>query len=493
MKHEEELIEISKKIVEMFGLNFQPNQLQDLERRIIAAARELKIDHSIQGIKNWLLNTPSTNSELNALSAHLTINETYFFREKPAIDLFIEKIIPGLIKHNQDKKEIRIWCAGCSSGEEPYTLAIILKEYFPILSDWNIMILATDISPVAIQKALHGEYTEWSFRETNDLIKNKYFITQDKHRRILPDIKKMVTFTYLNLSKNSYPSSLTNTDNMDVIYCRNVMMYFAPEVIHEVSARFYNALVENGWLITSQVELNDEYFSNFRRVYSNNGVFYNKSKIHNEPKVNTFCEPSEIKRVNTIKPKGKKLEVKILNKRSENEVTKKSKHNEKKSLSILKPEEFYLKGQYDKCIESCIQTIESGNFDNKTFTLLIKSYSNSGILIKGEKTIKKLLLNNAATSEIYYLYASFLKEQNEINESEIVLKKAIYLNHRHILSHLMLGDISSINDKKNIAVKYYKTVIELLEKYNDNDILPDSDGLTAGRIKALAISMINNL
>lgn len=491
MKHEGYLSDISERIAEILGLNFQANQWIDMERRLIAAAKDLKIDYSISGINEWLSQAQFTNVELNALSAHLTIGETYFFREKPALDLIIQKILPELINQRRGKNEqIRIWSAGCSSGEEPYTLAILIKEHFPELNDWNIRISATDISPVAIQKALHGEYTDWSFRETGSEIKTKYFTPSGKNWRIIPDIKKMIRFSYLNLSKNSYPSSLTDTEEMDVIFCRNVMMYFTPQVIMDVSARFKNSLCENGWLITSQVELNDEYFSNFARVNHSNGIFYQKT---NKPEV-PVKRPIDVLHhsapVLLKKREDKKVEITRTIERIEKKIPA-SKPHEKRTPAQTDPDTLFQKGHYQHCIDSCLHRISLGKLNNKIFSLLVKSYANSGLFSAGEKIIVQMLDSNTATPEMYYIYASLLSEQNDLTQAEVVLKKALYLDHKHVLSHLMLGNVFLKTEKKHLAIRHFETIIRLLNEYHENEIVPESEGLTAGRIKELTSQMIN--
>ena len=140
-----------------------------------------------------------------------------------------------------------------------------------------------------------------------------------------------------------------------------------------------------------------------------------------------------------------------------------------------------------------MQLIEKEGIDKNLFILLVKSYSNSGNQLGGSEMIKKIITTKAVTSEMYYLYASFLNEQNAKTESEAILKKAIYLNHEHILSHLMLADLFVKKDNKTLALKHYQKVAGLLEAYPDDSIVPESDGMTAGRIKELAVSMINNL
>jgi chemotaxis protein methyltransferase CheR len=494
MKNQHYLVEVSKKIAEILGLHFHSSQFQDLERRLKSVAKDLSIEPGIISINQWLSKSSFTAPELKTLAAHLTVGETYFFREKIGLELFRQDIIPELIKQRQGKDEqIRIWCAGCSSGEEPYTLAMIFKEHFPQLANWNITILATDISPVAIQKALVGEYTDWSFRETDVAMKSKFFFKSGKNWSIMSEIKKMVTFSYLNLSKNSYPSSLTNTVDMDVVFCRNVMMYFTPKVIKEVSHKFYNSLIQKGWLITSQVELNDEYFSAFERVQFNRGIFYRKSEESKDlikpvlSKSIAFL-PSGITQqvVKNMEPtKSIKSIPKIIHPVAN---TKEKIPSDRTELTNL-----FQKGQYLKCIENCLQMIEIVKVDNEIFALLVKSYANSGLLRVGEEIINNIISKNPATAEMYYIYASFLKEQNQLDEAEMMLKKAIYLNHNHIMSYLMLGELFIKSNKRYLAIKHCETVIGLLTNYDENDIVPESDGLRAGGIKALAINMVNKL
>jgi len=489
MKKEAYLAEISLRVTHILGLYFQANQYVDLERRLIAAAKELNIDYSISGLHEWLSQSHFSNLERHALSAHLTIGETYFFREKPALDLFVQQIIPNLIEQRRGKnQQIKIWSAGCSSGEEPYTLAILLKEHFPELNDWDVRILATDISPISIKKALLGEYTDWSFRETSAVVKHTYFTQAGANWRIDPELKKRITFTYLNLSENSYPSSITHTDEMDVIFCRNVLMYFTPEVIKEVSARFNASLCENGWLITSQVELNEDYFSMFERVHCCNGIFYQKT---NKP-------AAKVKRPLTPPPQNdpvvrtKKKEINTSTVRIK-KAAPAIKPPKKEQSEAEDPDELFQNGQYIRCIDSCLHLISQGKLTHTLFSILVKSYANSGLLWDGEKAIAKIMETNTATPEMCYIYASLLNEQNELAQTEVYLKKAIYLNHKHILSHLMLGNVFQKNGKKALAIKQYETTLGLLNECDETVIVPDSEGITTGRIKELVEQILNKL
>ncbi|MEI7677595.1 MAG: tetratricopeptide repeat protein, partial [Bacteroidales bacterium] len=165
----------------------------------------------------------------------------------------------------------------------------------------------------------------------------------------------------------------------------------------------------------------------------------------------------------------------------------------KHSTHTIHPARLYQNGDYERCIESCLHRIEEEKLTTEWFSLIVKSFANSGKLKEGDQIIQKIIGSYSATAEMYYIYASFLNEQNETGVSETLLKKAIYLNHEHALSHLMLGELLIKQGKTQIAIKHYETVIRLLEKYSDDELVPDSDGLTAGRIKSLAESILVNL
>ncbi len=488
MNQEDYYFDISKKITHVWGLDFQPNQWKDMVRRVAAAAQVLKIEPTIENLHQWICKETFANHEINALSDHLTINETYFFRETTALELFRKEIIPTLISERRGRNErIKIWSAGCSSGEEPYTLAIILKEFFPELANWEITIIATDISTLAIQKALHGEFTEWSFRNTDEQIKKKYFTPEGKNWHINTAIKKMISFSYLNLSKNAYPSAATNTEAVDVIFCRNVMMYFTPPVIKEVSGRFNNCLSDNGWFITSQVELNDDYFSNFERIHYSNGIFYRKT---NRPK-NELRPFLDIKRTETAVQAVKERR-KIVSEKQERK-TNQNKPPEGIAQNQTDPADYFEQGEYKKCIESCLNRISNGGVNNQLFAVLIKSYANLGQPDDSHIVLTQILNSNAANAGMYYIYASLLNEHNDLEQTEYYLKRAIYLNHNHILSHLMLGDIYLKTNKKQLAIRHYENILKIVNGIPEHEIVPESDGITVGRIKEFTENIINSL
>src|SRR3990172_4432087 len=249
------------------GLHFPRARWRDLERGIAAASRESGYAQA-EAYIHWLLAAPLTRHQIEMLASQLTVGETYFFREKRSLDILEQQILPELLRARaQTEKHLRIWSAGCCSGEEPYSIAMLLDRLIPDFEKWNLTILATDINPRFLRRAAQGIYGAWSFRDTPAWIREQYFDRrQDGRFEIQPRIRRMVTFSYLNLAEDAYPSLVNGTNAMDVILCRNVLMYFAQERARKVVDKLHRSLVDGGWLITSPAETSTVLFSAFTAV-----------------------------------------------------------------------------------------------------------------------------------------------------------------------------------------------------------------------------------
>ena len=494
MKQKGELIKVAALVEKELGLHFESNRIEDVERGILAALHEINIEDTEKFISNLAAASSIEPLFLKVLSSHLTIGETYFFREKPAMSLFIKMIMPEVIrKAENEKRAIKIWSAGCSSGEEPYSLAIIIKENFPELNPSDFTIMATDISPKAINKAISGIYTEWSFRETSDNIRKKYFINNNGTWCISPDIKRLVNFTYLNLAKDSYTSQLAGTANADIIFCRNVLMYLSPAIIKTAAENFYNCLNDGGWFITSQVELNDEYFSLFDKVYFESGVFYKKivsGKRGKKAPYKNYIDEILLK-THSIGIKPERKITKEINRETKAKFIARKNISPHSAETENDLEKLYLAGKYKECITACLKVIEKGKDDYNLLSLLAKCYANSGNYKQAVIVLDKIVSSGLSDEDIFYLYGTVLHEQNDINKAKEAFKKGLYLNPDHLLSHLMMGNIMNQEGKRTIANKHYFNVLEILGKWNSDDIIPGSGGLTKARLNDIVENLLS--
>src|SRR5665647_800559 len=271
------LADLSRLVGERMGVCFPPARWNDLERAFCRAAADLGFQDQKECVK-WFMAAPASRQLVESLSVYLTIGETYFLREGRSFEILEQEIVPEIIHSRAgSEKRLRLWSAGCATGEEPYTLAIMLHRMGFSLRDWNISILATDINPHALRKATEGVYTEWSFRDTPAWFREKYFTMRGGGRfELIPAIKKMVKFSYLNLVEDPCPSLLTDTNAMDVIFCRNVLMYFPPERAGRAVERFRHCLVDGGWLVAGSCEASNLLFSGFKAVNFTDMTLYRR-------------------------------------------------------------------------------------------------------------------------------------------------------------------------------------------------------------------------
>lgn len=208
-----------------------------------------------------------------------TINETYFFRDRSQLNALQYTVLPALIeeRRRQNRLQLRLWSAGCSSGEEPYSLAIMLQELLPDFSAWGITILATDLNAANLERARSGLYRSWSFRsETPLAVRQRWFTPEADGFRIDRSIRQMVTFGQLNLASGDYPSITNGTMSMDLILCRNMLIYFDNQTVADVIGRFHGALTPDGWLVLGHSESGHMTNQDFEPRNFENAVLYRK-------------------------------------------------------------------------------------------------------------------------------------------------------------------------------------------------------------------------
>lgn len=225
---------------------------------------------------SWLL-AGSWDDARSALCARfLTIGETYFFREPRALDLVCDHARAHVARG--DVRPLRIWSAGCCTGEEPYSIAMALRQRVPQLATDRVAILATDLNDTFLDFARAGVYRRWSFRRSDPAGLAGFFRPLGDGRfEIDPLLREQIRFARLNLAGDGYPSAATGTLAMDVIFCRNVLMYFGRAQVERVVERLRACLVDGGWLVVNASEASPQLFRGFTAVYHEDAVFFRKN------------------------------------------------------------------------------------------------------------------------------------------------------------------------------------------------------------------------
>ena len=248
------MLEIDDKMfIKLRDLIYQHSGMYFDERKKYFIAR--RIEHRIEttgasDLRDYyqLLRYGSASRELQELAEVLTTNETYFFREFPQLQTFADYILPSVLEKKRlcNDYTIRLWSAGCSTGEEPYTLAIILREVIDDFDRWKIHISTTDISQSVLNTARRALYSERSVKDVPVAYMNKYFETKGDLFQVSPKITDMVEFRHANLLDRTVASELSG---LDFVFCRNVLIYFDEVSARRVVDSFYDALRPGGFIL----------------------------------------------------------------------------------------------------------------------------------------------------------------------------------------------------------------------------------------------------
>ncbi len=492
---EERLSDLSQIVANQTALHFSRERWPDLERGIRSAAGKLGYS-DIEACIRRLLSTPLTRQETEILAGELTVGETYFFREKRSFEILSDQIIPELARLRQGTdRRLRIWSAGCCTGEEPYSIAILLDRILPDLQQWQVTILGTDINPYFLKKASAGIYGEWSFRDAPPWLKSTYFKQIDSnHYEISSSIKEKVRFAYLNLAEDNYPSLATNTNAMDLIFCRNVLMYFSPERTKRVAHNFRRSLVEKGWLLVSPTEVSSDLFATYSSVPFDGATFYRKGGTPSPAGITPgWTIPAVVIAPVTGGVKEEKvsstpslldfipaLPVTSLEPALEPPTVDSGIASYDKALALFN------QGNYEQAALELQK--ESSSTILKRAALMARICANTGDLSQALSWVEKALAADKLDAGLHYLRAVILEEQGVKEEALTALKRTLYLDPNFVLAHYSLGNYALRQKNLKEAERHFANTRTLLKAYQPDDVLPQSDGLVAGRLQEMVES-----
>ena len=264
-----------KYIYENTGIYFQDNKKYLLESRLLKRLKFLGIS-SFEKYLDFLKFNPAAQKEKKYLYEAITINETYFFRNQPQFDALISVILPEIIRKKQisGKTKIRIWSAAASSGEEAYSIGILINELIkPRYKDLEIEIVGTDISSGVIETATRGVYREYSVRNTPAYYLRKYFKQNNNSYEVDQSVKQMVKFKVMNLYDDFAMRSMFS---FDIIFCANVLIYFDLRSKLKVVSHLYNSLNRGGYLFIGYSETLHNISKSFKLVSFPKTIGYKK-------------------------------------------------------------------------------------------------------------------------------------------------------------------------------------------------------------------------
>lgn len=431
------LTQLSAFLSERLGLHFPPKRHAGLAAAMRSAARELGHADADSCIRS-LLASRLSRREVEILASHLTIGETYFFREKEALDALQAHLLPEIWRARaRGERRLRVWSAGCCTGEEAYSLAIVVARSLPEWRDWNISILATDINPHFLRKAAEGVYGAWSFRGFPAELREAFFRkAPDGRWKIDASLRSLVTFSYLNLAEDGYPSLENGTNAMDVILCRNVLMYFEPARARAVLEKLGRCLVMGGRLFVNPVEVARLPVPGLEVSKLAGAYGYRKADGMAAP------APSEIA-----------------------------------PAPLPRSTDFDWTAP-PKAAAPAAQ--EAG--DAAAMAQRAREYANEGRLADALAWCDQALVADKLDSRWHYLRATILLEQGDFEEAAAALARALYLEPRCALAHFALGNLSRGLGREEESRRHFRNALCVLADYGEDELLPESEGLSAGRL-----------
>ncbi|BCR03128.1 protein-glutamate O-methyltransferase [Desulfuromonas versatilis] len=482
---------LSAQVSRRLGLHFPPERWRDLSRGVEAAAQELQFSSPAACLEHLAAGGPWSRRETEVLARVLTIGETYFFRDPQVFDLIRTQIISPLAASRQgQEKRLRLWSAGCSTGEEAYSLAMLLDQCLGGGNGWDITILATDINPASLKKAREGVYTRWSLRGNHPWLEQGYLQPAEGGRlQVVQKIRDMVRFFPLNLAEDTYPSLLNNTNAMDLILCRNVLMYFHPEQLRRIVENFHRSLVDGGWLIVSACETFKVLGERFNCVSFPEAFFYRKephapsgsSPGEAAPPTAKPCPPRTPRRSVTaadISKKGPPAAEGSLFKTGEPPGSP-SPGGERDSLE--KAAELLRQGCYEQAAQLAHSLLGEPR-KPAAMALLSRIRANQGRLAEAADWCEKLLALDRLQAEFHYLQGTILLEQGQPEQAAAALERALYLDRDFVLAHFTLAHLWEKLGRRTRARKHLENARSLLQAKPATEPLPGADGLTAGRL-----------
>ncbi len=273
----EEFKQLRDFIYAQSGIYIADNRKYLLENRLRNRLKQLNLK-SFGEYYYFLQYDAGRKQELNKLFEVVTTNETSFFRNPPQLKVFQDNVLKELVETQRKKgdKRIRIWSAGCSTGEEPYTIAIQLAEVLGAeMPAWNVRITANDLSEGVLASARRGVYTEYALRTTPSEIIKKYFIEEEGRFTVRPELKSNISFGQINLSDRM---QLKRVERSHIVFCRNVIIYFDDEMKKKVIGSFYDNLLPGGYLLIGHSESLHNISRAFRPTHYPGAIIYRKEE-----------------------------------------------------------------------------------------------------------------------------------------------------------------------------------------------------------------------
>lgn len=454
---------------ERTGIRIHDHQMDTLRRTVADGLN--RFGHAGEADYLAALRAARANSpEHEHLIAGITVGESYFFRDQTQMAWLREQYLPRLIarRREENNRTLRIWSAGCSDGQELYSLAMLLADLLPDLDDWNLHLLGTDINAVALARALRGRYSEWSLRATPDSTRLRHFRQErDRAWSIAPALRKCVRFAYLNLREDSFPSMLSETIALDLILCRNVFIYFDPLIVAEVMSKFHACLLPGGHLLLGASDLIDSATLNGFALHNlGNAFFLERLDPHPAP----APEPPPAQNVEPPRPQAVP--------RSPATATGTA-SGYREIIDLLGRE------QWHDALTAIATRQAQGDTRALPLQFRAKALANLGRAREALEACDASLALDAEDKHSHFLRALILQELHRLPAAEEALRRTLYLDRNFVEAHYQLGLLQMRRGARQSGLKSMRNALAIAERARPDRRLHDAAGRDHERMAAI--------
>jgi chemotaxis protein methyltransferase CheR len=458
LANDPDYLSLKQHLIESTGLAYYADKDSDLAFRLGARLSELKLG-GCGPYLSLLKNSEAGESERHLLIGQLTIGETFFFRHSEQFDALRDVVLPDLIERNQTTRTLRIWSAGCATGAEPYSLAILLKTHFADrIAGWQVQILGTDINQSFLAKAGRGQFEEWALRSTPDDVRRRWFSQSGRSWILQPEGREWVTFQYHNLVEHPYPSIVHGIVALDLILCRNVLIYFDWTVIRQIIGQFHECLVDGAWLAVGHAESNPEVFRDFRTVNVPGATLYQRTgdtAAWSHLPVPAHPTPAPWQPATVFQQPWSRQP-----------------WSPPALPSVPEP---LVPGPAPQVTAPELQGLA-----------LVRRLADEGQWQDAARGCDRLLLEDSLNPVVYFYQALVMDQMGRSSDAERALRRALYLDRSFVFAHYHLARLLDKAGNGDAAAQSLNNVLGLLARMPMNEPIAHADGITADELGRLA-------
>ncbi|HJW86138.1 MAG TPA: CheR family methyltransferase [Candidatus Brocadiaceae bacterium] len=468
------------------GIIIQAHQFDNLRSAVSSACKRFGYASAFEYLTK-LEQGANPPRELEFLISAITVRESYFFRDQDQIDFIRDIWLPGVMpKKLSGEKRLRIWSAGCSGGEEVYTIAILLMEALPDVQTWDINLLGTDINSVVLSDAASGIYKDWAFRTTPKHIQDKYFVKKDAAFLLHPNVRKMAQFKYLNLNEETFSHNLDTTHPFDMVLCRNVFIYLDHRIVQGILKKFVSLLSSDGVLILGASDLVETNIPDLELHHHQNMFYY-------QHRQEVFALAKEIR--HSVRPPiedkhpPKRVQEKAPLPKKTASTTPAPKPQEKPTVreEVIAMDR---NGLWHE-IPVFVDAYTAGHGEDAFLTgMKAKALAGLGNLVAAVDLCNHSIELDKTCKYCYYIKATILIEMGKLEDAQHALRRAIYLDHHFFEAHFHLGQLLVRFHNYKAGLKSLRNALELAEKADPERLLFIEQELTCGQLVEILKSEI---